>query len=636
MAVDRDPLSNDLLRRALERAGQVPETLDLRPAEVKANFDPDLVPDISSDEQRSDEDLAIDGVLDRLDILDAYDRWIGKKVKERGGGKNHVMISCPHPQHPDNDPSASINLADQVWYCHACGIGGDKYDLAAIKFGYGWPDQYKNDGTFPNLRRDMAIDLGYTVVRIGSQEYLEPPAPVEHSDEQMQGTTNDLHIQPVEVRTPLASVTPLEPDLSDFEGDFQDLAQARIDWELIVPKGTFLYEWMKAATIGDIPHEFFFWLGMQAVGQAAGHDVWLVDSMPVKANCFVCLFGNSASGKTRAIHPFEKMIKLALPWDGDDQTPSKGTKILPTPASAEALIDMFTHQIKDPSTQQVVDHASVRGLLKIDEFSSFVSRSTRPGTTMKETFIELYDASWGAEVSNHSRTHGLMKAVSPFAQVVTTTQPKAIHAYLRRSDAESGFLNRWVFAAGARRVARISYGAAPVDVTKPAEMLKDLWRWCSTGREMKLEGPALAVWDNFFQDEIVPLQDTDDDSMLSRTDLILKKLIILFTINSKEAQPTAQTVGQAISLFPYLILTGRMFSKNLGHSDQEDCRQRIQAYLAQKPTGASPKQIIRSLGGKYEAQLINSVFKLMIDLQEITVKTDTAKGPKTSRYVLSA
>jgi len=71
----------------------------------------DLVPDFSSDDPETRE---IDDLLDRVDIVTAYNRWCDKsgtfdlKVGRRTDG---IMIRCPIPGHEDKTPSASLNTA---------------------------------------------------------------------------------------------------------------------------------------------------------------------------------------------------------------------------------------------------------------------------------------------------------------------------------------------------------------------------------------------------------------------------------------------------------------------------------------------------------------------------------------------
>lgn len=37
---------------------------------------------------------------------------------------DEILVSCPHPDHHDNNPSASINVKKRVWHCYSCGAGG--------------------------------------------------------------------------------------------------------------------------------------------------------------------------------------------------------------------------------------------------------------------------------------------------------------------------------------------------------------------------------------------------------------------------------------------------------------------------------------------------------------------------------
>ena len=41
-------------------------------------------------------------------------RWMG----------DEALVPCPHPDHDDQNPSASINVAKRVWVCYSCGQGG--------------------------------------------------------------------------------------------------------------------------------------------------------------------------------------------------------------------------------------------------------------------------------------------------------------------------------------------------------------------------------------------------------------------------------------------------------------------------------------------------------------------------------
>lgn len=53
-------------------------------------------------------------------------------VKLTGGG-NHRMAVCPF--HEDKNPSMSVDLEKEVWFCHGCGAKGSVIDFLALKQG---------------------------------------------------------------------------------------------------------------------------------------------------------------------------------------------------------------------------------------------------------------------------------------------------------------------------------------------------------------------------------------------------------------------------------------------------------------------------------------------------------------------
>lgn len=603
----------EFIRKLRDKKGQAPEQkLDV------GLFAPDLIPEVTPSD-RSDTDVELDQVLSRVDILDAYQKWCGKMTPLPGSKRESVMISCPDPAHPDANPSAWCNLDSNTWFCGGCQRGGDIYDIAAMHFGFGL--DYKNK-RFPELRRLMASDLGYVVRKtLGGTEYIEEPI---------------TEVAKAEVAPPEPSnVVKLFENDDTYEDELREQG-IRIDWEEIIPPQTFMWEWMTACTIDDLPHEYYFWLGMQAIAFAAGTEQLLDDFQQVKPNLFVCLYGKTGSGKSRALVPYVRLLEDALPYDEDPFQSSSGTRILSSPASAEALLKMFQREISDPSSMQTVELAQVRGLLRVEEFASFIARASRSTNPMKETLIELYDV-LGRDMRHTSIGGGTVTAREPYCQMVTTTQPAAIHEFLRRTDAHSGFLNRWVFATGYRRRDRIAYGGVHIDIAKATNYLSNLKAFTSTPRLMTLTGDALVAWEEFFHATIVPLHDTTDESMFSRIDLVLKKLILLLTLNEHEVAPTGAIVRKACSLYSYLRQTYMMFSTDISHNDYEECRMRIVVILKEIEKShkrpATLREIVRRLNSKFDNHKISQVLKTMIELDQIEEIIEKGqRGPGTKKY----
>jgi hypothetical protein len=81
---------------------------------------------------------AVNEACDSIDIFEVYERLSKGKYGDRqqvAAGQREVMISCPTREHADIHPSASINRQEQLWHCHACVVGGDKFTMAGHALG---------------------------------------------------------------------------------------------------------------------------------------------------------------------------------------------------------------------------------------------------------------------------------------------------------------------------------------------------------------------------------------------------------------------------------------------------------------------------------------------------------------------
>jgi hypothetical protein len=61
-------------------------------------------------------------------FLGAIERAVMGRSGILRGDENRFR--CPMPDHEDNDPDASWNVAKHTWYCYVCGVGGGATDLA--------------------------------------------------------------------------------------------------------------------------------------------------------------------------------------------------------------------------------------------------------------------------------------------------------------------------------------------------------------------------------------------------------------------------------------------------------------------------------------------------------------------------
>lgn len=580
-----------------------------------------------SSPERSENDQLIDQAIDSLDVIDAYNRFAGKGTVPPTPKTEGIKVRCPNPAHPDRDPSAWINTEKQTWYCGGCEEGGDKYDIAAWHFGLPVPG-YKTGKAFHDLRRKIAESQGYVFQpNVTGKATVIPPAPPEPT-----GPDGATHTSPAPEVT-----EPAEP-IAIPAGDLEDpgaLSEIELDWKRVVPAGTFLDTWMRQTTIDDVPEEYHFWNGMLAIASAIGREATLLDFRPVYGNLFICFLGRTGSGKSKATYLLDQLLDRALPYDHSDAF-SSGILRVKSPASAEALIWSFKKELEDPSTPKKTNLYPVKGLVDFNELSSLVGRANRMGNVLVPTLMQFYDME--GTVETVSRTHGTEKAVDPFACAVTTSQPKALRGLLSASDAASGFLNRWFFAAGKSKP-RFAVGGRSVDVEPAVEPLKQVQRWAVTAGELSWSQEALDLFTSFFHREIEPIKDKDETDLLNRLDLFMKKLILLFSANLMTDRVEVEAVEQAIRMLSYILACYSIPGAVVGSTLQQDVRESIMYIVTDHQSktgnGASNRDIQQRIKSKkYPLDLYKRTLQYMVEIEELVLMPTPpgARGRPTTRY----
>ena len=585
----------------------------------------DLAPDVEDGFQRSEEDQALDDVISRIDIIDAYRRWCGKMVPKVAPGQDEsIMISCPIPGHADAKPSAWINTKKQVWHCAKCEQGGDAMDLAAFHFGYPVPG-YKEGARFHELRRDMAKSMGWTFIKPPGAKSPIPVAPAEEEPESPGS-------EPAAEASPAGgAVVELFTDDSDPVIEFPTL-----DWRAIVEPGTFLDTYMGVCTQDDVPEEYHFWNGLIALGLAVGRDVTLYDFVPVYGNLFVCLLGNTGDGKSRSYSHLKKLLTSALPHKWDDPS-SKGVVQAASAASAEVLIHSFSKPVPDPTNPKIVAYyAPVRGLIEFNELSALIGRTQRTGNLLKPTLMEFYDAT--PEVSTMSMTGGKKLAAEPFGSAFTTTQPKALKELIGRTDADSGFLNRWVFASGQQKQ-RVAIGGISVDITPCVPPLQSIHGWAGFGKKINWSPEAAERFTEIFHGVLQPAKITDEAGFLTRIDLLMKKLILLFCVNEMLEEVPVRIVELAYKMYPYLVSAYSIPAAQMGNTIyyevMDEIRKHVKNLTDKNKTGATMRELNQRLARKkYPPRVIKDMLEFMCNTSgEIVMHvTKGARGPETARY----
>ena len=547
-------------------------------------IDEDLIPQVY---EQSDDDLNIDTIIDNIQILDAYRKWIGKEVDETTTRlREGIKVSCPNPTHRDSHPSAWLNADKKTWFCGGCEEGGDVYDLAAIRFQYDRPG-YKVGADFHKLRRDMAESYGYHIENHFGQEVIwheddtqadETPTPTVPVASPTLGPPLPLNAPtppPSQAREetipPEDSTDATVQYLRSEDVDIPEAEEAEylgINWRAIVPEDTFLYEYMKATSLDDSPEEYHFWHGLIALSHACGRNVYLSDDTNVYGNLMICLLGPTGAGKSRSRKKLDFTLRETMPWK-DNGIDCTGVKLINSPASGEALIQELDHIAVDPtdpkSKKFSAIHTPVNGVVDYNEFAALMARIARLGSTLRSTVMQFSDSD--GVVSTTSVTRGKVEAYGPFCSITTTTQPRAVRGLLSKEDADSGFLNRWIFVGGIQKEQIIMGGdhsSVHIDLTTACEELTYVHKWSATKRRITFTPEGLAEFEGFIKNYVKPVQNTDNTYLLTRLDLTMKRLCLLFCINEKRDQITPEIVQAVEPLLEYLIRCYSILNSNIG------------------------------------------------------------------------
>jgi hypothetical protein len=574
----------------------------------------------------NEEDLELDRALAAIDIIDAYRKWCGKMSPKVGNGQREsIMISCPKPDHADKKPSAWINLDKQTWFCGGCQEGGDAYDIAAYNLGFPVPG-YKEGATFHELRRKMAEDFGYTFhTAPGGVTYITPPLtepePVEES------------VTPVE--TPLSPTPPAPPSLSvvapapepestvveiygDDEDDYDQIVYPSLDWRSVAPSGTFLDVYMNQTMIDDVTEEYHFWNALIAIGMALGRKARLHDQIPVHGNLFVCTLGRSGAGKSKA------------------NPTSRGVRKINAPGSAEFLVSSFQKPVVDPANpKRVLYYAPVTGLIDFNELSALMGRANRHGSVMGPTLMQFYDMD--PLIETGSLSSGVKEAHLPFASALTTSQPASLKNLVTKQDDASGFLNRWVFVGGPEKQ-RVAIGGAVVNMSPAVLPLQRILAWSGMFGDDDFVEWSKAAFDKFtefFHDRIHPDQRRELNSfMLTRLDLLMKKVILLLAANKHERVVSGDTVDDAIKMYQYIVDCYLIPSAELKKTPTGEVEDAILRF-AEKKGSVTLRDLDRSLKRRdYTRDMIVKALDVLVKMGRLDVEkpTTSGRGRPTVRY----
>lgn len=146
-------------------------------------WDPDLIPDLGPDTVTDWPDLT-GFIKAKVPIRTVYTTFVPKAngIGRPVSGGKETFIRCPSPSHVDKRPSAWMQEGEGLWYCAACAVGGDVFDLAAHATGHNVPGYKSNAGEFGDVVKEVAERLGVTEEQARAAGYTRESKPIEEAD----------------------------------------------------------------------------------------------------------------------------------------------------------------------------------------------------------------------------------------------------------------------------------------------------------------------------------------------------------------------------------------------------------------------------------------------------------------------
>lgn len=359
-----------------------------------------------------------------------------------------------------------------------------------------------------------------------------------------------------------------------------------IDWRNIFPENTFIHDYMTHAVVGDdCVEEFHVWNAIAAVGMALMKDVALNDKPLVYGNLFICDVARSGGRKSKPGAMLMDILTRAFPYDAES---GGGLMVpVPPPSSGESLIDVFVNEQEDPlsttTPKGVITHR-VHGLMEVPELSGLVNVATRNGNVLESVLINLYDCR--PEVTTTSRGSGIKKAKDPFCSMLTAVQPKLLQSLVTEKMVVSGFANRfvWVFGPEKTEIPMGSIDSTEAGVGHLVLKIKQLREtmtssiprhpW-SGNHVMNMDPESMRLFEKFHYETMVPTKAADDSDLAVRVNLLMKKLILIFTANMGKSSVPPEAVEQAIKLWPYLIACYARVGSQINSTVMREAEQRV-------------------------------------------------------------
>lgn len=357
-----------------------------------------------------------------------------------------------------------------------------------------------------------------------------------------------------------------------------DQAFTPLDFRTLVPENTFLYQYCSILLKSPSPDEWNLWNGIVGISSAVGKRIGMADIKPVYSNVYVCLMGETTAGKSIAKSYILSLIRKTLPFLNGDPT-STGPRYVSGAASGEILLSKLRNEIRDPAKlSSVLEVLRVAGLAEYDELATVMAKSSGPSSNFVPILQGLFDGY--LDVESSSFTTGDKVAPDPFMSMLTSTQPSMMQKLVGREHVDNGFLNRFIFAPAIEKEVPEEQllGGEAISVEPSAPYLRAIHEWAveNEGRNVQWDPAALQLGRSWLKDVVVANKKKyGENKLIQRTDLLVKKLMLLFTLNMRSSVVTTEAVEAAMKVYPYLMDSYKILDRELTTTESSELREKI-------------------------------------------------------------
>lgn len=488
---------------------------------------------------------------------------------------------------------------------------------------------------FTPLKKAPALGLGL-LPQPGGQMFVREPRPtIDPSDPGLVKAVLEDH----GVKTEVAA---------DNEGG--EYTFSPLNFQELVPPDTFIHSYCSILASSPSPNEWNFWNAVLGVSSAVGKRIGMEDTnKPVFSNVYVCLMGETTAGKSIAKSHILGLIRKVLPFLDGDPT-STGPRYVSGAASGEILLSKLKNEIRDPAKKStVLEVLRVAGFAEYDELATVMAKSSAVSSNFVPILQGLFDGY--VDVESTSFTTGDKVAPDPFLSMITSTQPSMLQKLIGREHVDNGFLNRFVFAPATKKSVPKEQllGGESISAEPSGPYLRGINEWAveNEGRFVRLDPSARELGRDWLYDVVMANKEKEGgNKLIQRTDLIVKKLMLLFTLNMRSSVVTTEAVEAAMKVYPYLMDSYRILDRELTTTESAELREKIllQAGRLTVKNGKPPtkRELHDALGrSRVDDHILIRAIKNLVELGDLKelqwpLPEMPQVGRKTVRYGLAS